>query len=73
MCTNHTFVEEQEPNGRLILGPCIECGMPALEALEACKKLLVETEKRITSVNYTYKGDAMFMMKLACRIKEVIQ
>lgn len=28
------FVEEQEPEGRLNLGPCIECGIPALEAIK---------------------------------------
>lgn len=28
------FVEEQEPSGRLILPPCIVCGMAVLDALE---------------------------------------
>lgn len=28
------FVEEQEPNGRLILPPCIVCGYTAMDALE---------------------------------------
>lgn len=27
------FVEEQEPNGRLILGPCIVCNLSAMDAL----------------------------------------
>ena len=28
-----TFVEEQEPSGRLIVGPCLGCGTPAMTAL----------------------------------------
>lgn len=28
------FVEEQEPSGRLILPPCLVCGLTALDALE---------------------------------------
>ena len=28
------FVEEQEPSGRLILPPCLVCGMAAMDALE---------------------------------------
>lgn len=27
------FVEEEEPSGRLILGPCLVCGYPAMDAL----------------------------------------
>ena len=41
------FVEEKEPDGRLILGPCIECDMPAAEAikeLSTTKELLKETQ-----------------------------
>jgi hypothetical protein len=30
----HVFVEEQEPSGRLILPPCIVCGLAAMDALE---------------------------------------
>ena len=46
---NHecNFVEEQEPDGRLILGPCIECGIPAAEAMKefsTTKELLRETQ-----------------------------
>ena len=29
-----TFVEEQEPSGRLILPPCLVCGLTAMDALE---------------------------------------
>jgi len=29
----HTFAEEQEPSGRLILTPCLTCGMSALDAM----------------------------------------
>ena len=28
------FPEEQEPEGRLILGPCLECGLSALDAMK---------------------------------------
>jgi len=28
------FVEEAEPNGRLILPPCLICGFTAMDALE---------------------------------------
>lgn len=33
---NHecVFVEEQEPNGRLVLPPCLECGLTAMDALQ---------------------------------------
>lgn len=30
---DHVYVEEQEPSGRLVLPPCIICGLPAMEAL----------------------------------------
>lgn len=29
----HVFVEEQEPEGRLVLPPCILCGLTAMDAL----------------------------------------
>lgn len=34
----HFFAEEQEPNGRLILSPCLSCGLTALDALEGTKR-----------------------------------
>lgn len=34
----HFFAEEQEPNGRLILSPCLTCGLTALDALEGTKR-----------------------------------
>jgi hypothetical protein len=30
----HVFIEEREPEGRLILPPCITCGLAAMDALE---------------------------------------
>jgi hypothetical protein len=36
------FVEEQEPSGRLILPPCLVCGLPAMEALEQLRQELAE-------------------------------
>ena len=32
------FVEEEEPLGRLILPPCITCGLTALDALEQMRQ-----------------------------------
>lgn len=34
---SHTFAEEREPGGRLILTPCLSCGMTAMDAMEAAK------------------------------------
>ena len=31
------FIEEEEPSGRLILPPCIVCGLPAIQALVQVK------------------------------------
>jgi len=37
------FAEEQEPDGRLILVPCLGCGTPAMEAIKHAKNI----EKRL--------------------------
>lgn len=29
----HVYAEEQEPNGRLVLPPCLVCGLSAMDAL----------------------------------------
>ena len=44
--TDHecTFVEEQEPSGRLILGPCLECGVAAIEAMADRKDRIAQLE-----------------------------
>lgn len=34
------FVEEQEPNGRLILCPCLVCGLSAMDAMADLKAKL---------------------------------
>jgi hypothetical protein len=34
-----TFVEEQEPSGRLIVGPCLDCGASAFDALKELNAL----------------------------------
>ena len=36
------FPEEQEEGGRLILAPCLTCGVAALDALESAKTALAE-------------------------------
>lgn len=33
------YVEEQEPNGRLILTPCLTCGLTAMDALADYKSM----------------------------------
>lgn len=37
-CVDHTFAEEREPSGRLILTPCLSCGMSAMEGLAECQR-----------------------------------
>lgn len=32
------FVEEQEPSGRLVLPPCLVCGLSALDALDQLRE-----------------------------------
>jgi hypothetical protein len=34
----HVFVEEQEPSGRLVLGPCLTCNLSALDAMQQAKE-----------------------------------
>ena len=34
------FPEEREPNGRLILAPCLTCGVSALDALDHMKRIV---------------------------------
>lgn len=41
-CDEHTFVEEQEPSGRLVLPPCISCGFTAMDALDRLRAQLEE-------------------------------
>ena len=36
-CDDHTFPEEHEPSGRLILAPCLSCGMSAMDAMDALR------------------------------------
>ena len=32
-CTDHTFPEERTPEGQLLLGSCLSCGLSALDAI----------------------------------------
>lgn len=34
----HRFVEEQEPEGRLILAPCLICGLSAMDAMDQLRE-----------------------------------
>lgn len=36
------FVEEQEPNGRLVLPPCIVCNLSAMDAIEQLRQMVNE-------------------------------
>lgn len=38
----HQFVEEQEPSGRLILAPCLTCGLTAGDAITSASGRLVQ-------------------------------
>lgn len=38
------FPEEREPNGRLILGPCLTCETPAVDAIAQLKRELAITQ-----------------------------
>ena len=53
-----TFVEEREPSGRLIVGPCLGCTKPAFSALadaqatvEALPDQLATIEKDLAPIN----------------------
>lgn len=46
----HTFAEEQEPSGRLIVIPCLECGMPAFEAMKQSKDELAKSQSEGVAV-----------------------
>jgi hypothetical protein len=35
VCAEHVFMEEQEPDERLILPPCLLCGASAMAVVEA--------------------------------------
>ena len=37
-----TFAEEEEPSGRLILGPCLECSLPAMEIAQQLAEIRVK-------------------------------
>lgn len=41
-CDECVFVEEQEPSGRLVLPPCIVCGLAAMDALAECRERLTD-------------------------------
>ena len=45
ICRDHTFPEEREPSGRLILAPCLSCGLAALEAMDDLRAKCVDRER----------------------------
>lgn len=53
-----SFPEEQEPSGRLILAPCLICGISAVDALSILAKRVAALEGALTDT--IYWGDATF-------------
>ncbi len=43
------FVEEQEPSGRLILPPCLVCGVTAMDALDQLRRDRDEARRYATT------------------------
>lgn len=49
-CDDHSFPEEREPSGRLILAPCLTCGMSAGDGMQSLKEAIErETFARVTA------------------------
>ena len=49
-CDDHSFPEEREPSGRVILAPCLTCGMSAGDGMQALKAAIErETFARVTA------------------------
>ncbi len=55
------FVEEQEPEGRLVLGPCLTCGLSAMDAMEQLHGYVRAADRRmhlILSTIYSTEEEA---------------
>lgn len=50
MTHEHCFCEEQEPTGRLVLPPCVECGMTAMDAIIALRSNISLLEEEINVI-----------------------
>jgi hypothetical protein len=50
------FVEEQEPSGRLILGPCLVCGLSALDAMDQLRGYVRAADRRMHLILTTIYG-----------------
>lgn len=58
-----TFVEEREPSGRLIVGPCLGCTKPAFSALadaqaqiEALQAQVKALQDKVDEYELGYRG-----------------
>lgn len=49
-----SFPEEREPSGRLILAPCLICGLSALDAMKLVKDRLAAAEARAGEAESKY-------------------
>lgn len=69
---DHTFAEEREPSGRLILTPCLSCGMSAMDAMSALKAELAAAreETRIALQLYSDECDEIAKLRAALAEKE---
>lgn len=53
-CEEHEclFSEEQEPEGRLILTPCLQCGTSAFEALKTAKSENERIKEKVKKIQH---------------------
>ena len=52
------FVEEREPSGRLIVGPCLECNLSAFDALKQARQAAIaEVVRTIRARGNVYMRD----------------
>lgn len=65
----HNFLEEKTPEGTLLLGPCLDCGWPAGEALLQANEELKSMRKDLFEL---YEAALPFLKKLDHRIQQGI-
>ena len=75
--TNHEclFPEEREPNGRLILAPCLTCGTSALDAMSELKQVVTFRGRQVLAITPSDGSedqacDAPFGMDRVCSLPE---
>lgn len=53
----HQFVEEQESSGRLVLAPCLTCGLTAADAIAAASSRFVQINAFVEMVEESVSAD----------------